>query len=116
MPSNTQHAVLVSDRTAIELVQGDLTEIAADAIVNAANRELVLGSGVAGAIRTKGGPEIQAECDLLGPIATGDAVMTGGGRLKARHVIHAVGPRWRGGHEDEDGASGSTVPLGNREV
>src|SRR4026209_1314172 len=102
MPSSTQHALLVIDRTAIELVQGDLTEIAADAIVNAANRELVLGSGVAGAIRAKGGPEIQAECDRLSPIATGDAVMTGAGRLKARHVIHAVGPRWGGGHEDED--------------
>lgn len=101
MPSNTQHALLVIDRTAIELVQGDLTEIAADAIVNAANRELKLGSGVEGAIRAKGGPEIQAECDALGPIATGDAVMTGGGRLAARHVIHAVGPRWGEGDEDE---------------
>ena len=99
MPITTRNPACA--RTAIELVQGDLTEIAADAIVNAANRELQLGSGVAGAIRSKGGPEIQAECDRLGPIATGEAVMTGGGRLKARHVIHAVGPRLGEGDEDE---------------
>jgi O-acetyl-ADP-ribose deacetylase (regulator of RNase III)/molybdopterin converting factor small subunit len=87
-------------RTQLELVAGDLTELAADAIVNAANRELVLGAGVAGAIKTKGGPTIQAECDRLAPIAAGDAVMTGAGRLRARHVIHAVGPRMGEGDED----------------
>jgi molybdopterin converting factor subunit 1 len=81
-------------RTTIELVQGDLTELHVDAIVNAANRELQLGSGVAGAIRMKGGPTIQAECDAQAPIATGEAVLTGGGRLPARYVIHAVGPRY----------------------
>jgi O-acetyl-ADP-ribose deacetylase len=87
-------------RTHLELIEGDLTELAADAIVNAANRDLVLGAGVAGAIRAKGGPAIQAECDRLGPIAAGDAVMTGGGRLRARHVIHAVGPRMGEGDEE----------------
>jgi O-acetyl-ADP-ribose deacetylase (regulator of RNase III) len=74
----------------IRFVEGDLTEQAVDAIVNAANSDLVLGAGVAGAIRTRGGPTIQAECDALGPIAVGDAVATGGGALPARYVIHAA--------------------------
>jgi O-acetyl-ADP-ribose deacetylase (regulator of RNase III) len=79
--------------SAIELVQGDITELATDAIVNAANAQLQLGGGVAGAIRRKGGPAIQAECDRHGPIRVGQAAITTGGGLKARHVIHAVGPR-----------------------
>jgi O-acetyl-ADP-ribose deacetylase (regulator of RNase III) len=79
--------------SAIELRQGDITELDADAIVNAANAQLQLGGGVAGAIRRKGGPQIQAECDRHGPIRVGQAAITTGGRLKARHVIHAVGPR-----------------------
>jgi len=82
----------ISD-AAIELVQGDLTELATDAIVNAANAQLQLGGGVAGAIRRKGGPAIQAECDHHGPIRVGEAAITTAGALKARHVIHAVGPR-----------------------
>jgi O-acetyl-ADP-ribose deacetylase len=77
-------------RTKIGLGQGDLTEMDADAIVNAANNDLMLGGGVAGAIRVKGGPSIQAECDRIGPIALGEAAITGAGRLKARHVIHAA--------------------------
>ena len=77
----------------IELVQGDITELETDAIVNAANAKLQLGGGVAGAIRRKGGPAIQAECDRHGPIRVGEAAITTGGNLKARHVIHAVGPR-----------------------
>jgi molybdopterin converting factor subunit 1 len=89
-------------RTAIELMQGDITELTVDAIVNAANSALVLGAGVAGAIRRSGGPAIQAECDTLGPIATGQAVLTGAGALKARHVIHAVGPRWTAGEGEEE--------------
>jgi O-acetyl-ADP-ribose deacetylase (regulator of RNase III) len=75
----------------IVLLEGDLTGQAVDAIVNAANTHLRLGSGVAGAIRTQGGPEIQAECDRIGPIALGDAAVTGAGRLPARFVIHAAG-------------------------
>jgi O-acetyl-ADP-ribose deacetylase (regulator of RNase III) len=75
----------------IVLLEGDLTEQAVDAIVNAANTRLVLGTGVAGAIRSRGGPEIQAECDRIGPIALGDAAVTGAGRLPARFVIHAAG-------------------------
>ncbi len=76
----------------VELVQGDITDLKVDAIVNAANSQLVLGAGVAGAIRKKGGPKIQAECNNLGPIDVGFAVITTGGNLPAKHVIHAVGP------------------------
>ena len=73
--------------------QGDLTEAEVDAIVNAANNDLMLGGGVAGAIRVKGGPAIQKECDKMGPIALGEAAITGAGRLRARHVIHAASMR-----------------------
>lgn len=92
--------VEIAGRT-LELVEGDITEMDTDAIVNAANAQLVLGGGVAGAIRRKGGPAIQAECDKIGGTFVGGAVMTTGGRLKARHVIHAVGPRMGEGDEDE---------------
>jgi O-acetyl-ADP-ribose deacetylase (regulator of RNase III) len=85
----------------MRLVQGDLTELAVDAIVNAANIHLVLGGGVAGAIRSKGGPGIQEECDRIGGTTVGQAVVTGGGKLKARYVIHAVGPSYGEGNEDE---------------
>lgn len=85
----------------LELIQGDITELDTDAIVNAANAQLILGGGVAGAIRTKGGPTIQEECNRIGPIQVGQAAITGAGHLKARHVIHAVGPRM--GEGDEDG-------------
>ena len=74
----------------IEILQGDLTEMDTDAIVNAANNDLKLGGGVAGAIRRKGGPEIQAECDAIGTIPVGGAAITSGGKLKARYVIHAA--------------------------
>ncbi len=84
----------------IELVEGDITELKTDAIVNAANAQLVLGAGVAGAIRRKGGPTIQQECDKIGSISVGQAVITGGGALKASHVIHAVGPRMGEGQEE----------------
>jgi O-acetyl-ADP-ribose deacetylase (regulator of RNase III) len=85
----------------IRLIQGDLTELVVDAIVNAANAHLVLGGGVAGAIRTKGGPTIQEECNRIGGTTVGEAVVTGGGNLKAKYVIHAVGPRYGEGNEDE---------------
>ncbi len=83
----------------VELVQGDITDLDVDAIVNAANSQLILGAGVAGAIRRKGGPSIQEECLAIGHCDVGDAVITGGGDLKARHVIHAVGPRMGEGSE-----------------
>src|ERR1700690_2573945 len=74
----------------VEILEGDLTEMDADAIVNAANNELQLGGGVAGAIRRKGGPGIQKECDEIGTIPVGGAAITSGGKLKARYVIHAA--------------------------
>ena len=85
----------------LELCDGDITEMSSDAIVNAANARLVLGGGVAGAIRRKGGPSIQAECDKTGGTFVGGAVITTAGNLKARYVIHAVGPRMGEGDEDE---------------
>jgi O-acetyl-ADP-ribose deacetylase (regulator of RNase III) len=75
----------------IVLREGDITAEAVDAIVNAANEKLLLGSGVAGAIRSRGGPAIQQECDAHGPIAVGEAAVTGAGALPARFVIHAAG-------------------------
>jgi len=75
----------------IVLLEGDITEQEVDAIVNAANSRLVLGAGVAGAIRQKGGPRIQEECDAIGPIPVGDAAVTSAGDLPARWVIHAAG-------------------------
>lgn len=83
------------------LLQGDITEMDTDAIVNAANKNLVLGAGVAGAIRAKGGPAIQEECDRIGGAAVGGAAITTGGNLKANYVIHAVGPRMGEGDEDQ---------------
>lgn len=76
----------------LELVEGDITDLDVDAIVNAANSHLQLGAGVAGAISLRGGPSIQDECDEIGYCPVGQAAITGGGDLKARHVIHAVGP------------------------
>lgn len=94
-------------RSKVVLKQGDLTEAQVDAIVNAANNDLVLGAGVAGAIRTRGGPSIQAECDKLGPIPIGEAAITGAGRLKARYVIHAASMRL-GGRTTEAALRNST--------
>jgi len=85
----------------IILTQGDITELTTDVIVNAANAQLKLGAGVAGAIRRKGGPKIQEECDKIGGTIVGGAVITSGGNLKANHVIHAVGPRMGEGNEDD---------------
>ncbi len=86
----------------VEIVQGDITELDTDAIVNAANRHLQLGGGVAGAISRRGGETIQEECDEIGEIDVGEAAITGGGKLASRHVIHAVGPRMGEGDEDEE--------------
>ncbi len=85
----------------ILLVQGDITELNSDVIVNAANSQLIMGGGVAGAIRRKGGIKIQEECNKIGGTYVGGAVITTGGSLKAKHVIHAVGPRMGEGNEDE---------------
>jgi O-acetyl-ADP-ribose deacetylase (regulator of RNase III) len=89
---------VINDVT-VELVRGDITELDTDAIVNAANSQLILGAGVAGAIRRKGGPSIQEECLAIGYCEVGSAVITGAGNLEARYVIHAVGPRMGEGSE-----------------
>ena len=85
----------------MRVVEGDITALDVDAIVNAANSRLAGGGGVDGAIHRAGGPEILAECRTLGGCPTGEARATGAGRLAARHVIHAVGPIWQGGGAGE---------------
>jgi O-acetyl-ADP-ribose deacetylase len=91
----------------LELIQGDIVQQDVDAIVNAANTSLLGGGGVDGAIHRAAGPELLAECRTLNGAATGEAKITRGYRLKARHVIHAVGPRYR------DGAHGEAEQLAN---
>jgi O-acetyl-ADP-ribose deacetylase len=91
----------------LELLKGDITDVQADAIVNAANTTLLGGAGVDGAIHSKGGPKILEECKRLRAkewpdgLPTGNAAITTGGNLKAKYVIHTVGPIWRGGFYDE---------------
>jgi O-acetyl-ADP-ribose deacetylase (regulator of RNase III) len=103
--------VMSLDKTTLELVQADITDLDVDVVVNAANQHLQLGSGVAGAIRVKGGPSIQEECNRIGGTPVGTAVMTGAGNLRARQVIHAVGPGMGEGDEDKKLASAVRAAL-----
>lgn len=93
------HSIKVGD-THLILLKGDITELEFDAVVNPANKQLQLGGGVAGAIRSKGGEIIQQECDMIGGTFVGGAVLTSAGNLKAKYIIHAVGPR--NGEGDEE--------------
>ena len=96
MPTQT-----IVGKTTLRLVTGDIADQDTDAVVTAAHWRLNKGAGTDGTIHTKGGPRIYEECRKIGGCPIGDAVITTGGNLKARHVIHAVGPVWRGGDEHE---------------
>ncbi len=103
--------ITIGSGKALELVQGDITRETTDAIINAANSELLPGGGVCGAIHRAAGPSLAEECRKLraerGPVATGHAVATSAGRLPARYVIHTVGPVWSGGASGEPEALAS---------
>jgi O-acetyl-ADP-ribose deacetylase (regulator of RNase III) len=93
--------------TSVQLIKGDITDLEVDAFVFYAQPDLALGSGFGTAISVRGGPSVQEELETLAPVATGEAVVTAGGRLKAQHIIHAVGPRFQ--EEDTEGKLRTTM-------
>lgn len=105
------HIKIKMDSAQLELLEGDITELCVDAVVNAANEELKLESGVAGAILSRGGDSIQKECKRIGGTPVGTAVLTGAGELDAKHVIHAVGPKKGEGDEDRKLAAAVRASL-----
>src|SRR5690606_33263851 len=102
MTSDTPLLTIEAGQVHIDLLIADITTLDVDAIVNAANDALLPGGGVCGAIFRAAGPGLETECQSLGGCATGDAKITRGYRLKAGHIIHAVGPVWSGGDANED--------------
>jgi O-acetyl-ADP-ribose deacetylase (regulator of RNase III) len=108
--------VITMNNTTLELVEGDITDLDVEAIVNAANENLVLGGGVAGTIKRRGGPSVQEECRRIGSTGVGTAVITGAGKMKFKHVIHAVGPKMGEGDEDRKlpAAVRSSLALADR--
>ena len=110
--TNTDKRIVIQmNNTTLELVEGDITELDVEAIVNPANEKLLLGGGVAGVIKRKGGPSVQEECRRIGSTPTGTAVITGAGKLKYRHIIHAVGPKMGEGDEDRKLSSAVRASL-----
>jgi O-acetyl-ADP-ribose deacetylase (regulator of RNase III) len=117
MAEKTENRIsLTLEETQLDIIEGDITDLDVDAIVNPANENLQLGGGVAGAIREKGGPAIQEECDRIGHVSVGQAVMTVAGNLTAKQVIHSVGPRMGEGDDDRKLSSAvrSALALADR--
>ena len=110
--TRTENRIVIQmNNTALELVEGDITDLDVEAIVNPANEKLILGGGVAGVIKRKGGPTVQDECKRIGSTPVGTAVITGAGKMKFKHILHAVGPRMGEGDEDRKLASAVRASL-----